>query len=100
MGVLKKLDWSVTVETKKNIEIQKLVQRTISKPSAVIVFGKKTKIDLSTKAPVSCGISLVRRDHCSLCGVRVLVFERLLWPREKFFSFRRDCYAAICGSSG
>lgn len=100
MDVQRKPAWNDIAEIKRNIVIQNAVLRIIKRPSAVTVFGKKTKIDPPTKDLRKRAIPAVRHDCCVLCGRQVFVFFKALVHRAIFFSFRRDGYAFAGGSSG
>lgn len=100
MIALRKLAEIVTVKIRKNIEVLNLVLRTIKRLSVVTVFGKKTKIDPSTKDLRERAIPLVRRGCCALCGRQAFVFFKAVVHRANFFSFRRYGYAFAGGSSG
>jgi len=86
--------------TKRYTVARNVVLRITNRPSAAIVFGKKTKIDPPTKALLSRAIPAVRHDCCVLCGGQIFVFVKSEAPRTNFFSFRRDRYAFAGGSSG
>lgn len=75
--------WRVIVKIRKVIIIPKLDERVTNGAKEIIVFGKKTKTDPSTKILKQSGIT--SKYSCVICDVAVFVVLALSPTREGFF---------------